>query len=121
MNSSITTDAPAAPKAPPRMSSMAACASASVVATITPLPAARPSALTTIGAPVASIWAWAEAASVKRAQDAVGAPQASQTSFVKVLELSSRAAAFRGPNTRKPASSTYPQPRSQVVLRGLQL
>jgi hypothetical protein len=51
--------------------------------------------LTTIGAPVASIWAWAEAASVKRAQDAVGAPQASQTSLVKVLELSSRAAAFR--------------------------
>jgi hypothetical protein len=61
------------------------------------------------------------AASVKRAQAAVGAPQASQTSLVKVLELSSRAAAFRGPNTRKPASSTYPQPRSQVVLRGLQL
>jgi hypothetical protein len=33
------------------MSSMAACASASVMATTTPLPAARPSALMTIGAP----------------------------------------------------------------------
>jgi hypothetical protein len=33
------------------MSSMAACASASVIATTTPLPAARPSALMTMGAP----------------------------------------------------------------------
>jgi hypothetical protein len=33
------------------MSSMAACASSSVIATTTPLPAARPSALMTMGAP----------------------------------------------------------------------
>ena len=50
MNSSITTSAPALPNSPPNMSSMAASASDSVMATMTPLPAARPSALTTIGA-----------------------------------------------------------------------
>ncbi len=51
-NSSITTRAPASPNAlPESMSRTASSASASVIATITPLPAARPSALTTIGAP----------------------------------------------------------------------
>ncbi len=51
-NSSITTRAPASPKALPlSMSRTAASASSSVIATITPLPAARPSALITIGAP----------------------------------------------------------------------
>ncbi len=65
MNSSITTSAPAPPKAPPNISSMAASASASSIATITPLPAASPSALTTIGAPCARTWARAASASVK--------------------------------------------------------
>ena len=51
MNSSTTTSAPASPKPPPNIMSTAASASASVIATTTPLPAARPSALTTIGAP----------------------------------------------------------------------
>ena len=52
-NSSITTRAPALPKAlSASMSVIAASASASVIATITPLPAARPSALITIGAPL---------------------------------------------------------------------
>jgi hypothetical protein len=50
-NSSITTRAPASPKALPESMSHGVSASASVIATITPLPAARPSALTTIGAP----------------------------------------------------------------------
>ena len=51
-NSSITTRAPASPKAlPESMSRTASSASCRVIATITPLPAARPSALTTIGAP----------------------------------------------------------------------
>ena len=49
MNSSITTRAPAAPNRPPSMSSMAASASARSSAMTTPLPAARPSALITIG------------------------------------------------------------------------
>ncbi|MCY1460815.1 hypothetical protein D9M71_784040 [compost metagenome] len=51
-NSSITTREPASPKAlPASMSRTASSASARVMATITPLPAARPSALITIGAP----------------------------------------------------------------------
>ena len=51
-NSSTTTRLPASPKAlPASMSRMASSASCSVIATITPLPAARPSALITIGAP----------------------------------------------------------------------
>ena len=52
MNSSITTEAPAAPKRlPDSMSRTASIACATVSATITPLPAASPSAFTTIGAP----------------------------------------------------------------------
>ena len=55
-NSSITTQAPAwlcfTPKAlVVSMSSMAWCACSKLVATTTPLPAARPSALTTMGTP----------------------------------------------------------------------
>ncbi len=62
----MTTREPAEPmRLPTSMSSIAACASASVCATITPLPAARPSALITIGAPFASTCACAAAASVK--------------------------------------------------------
>ena len=49
MNSSMTTDM--SPKAPSKMSSMAAWAWSTVSATVTPLPAASPSALTTMGAP----------------------------------------------------------------------
>ena len=104
MNSSITTAAPAAPWAPPNISSMAACAAWTVSATTTPLPAASPSALTTIGAPWAVTWARAEAALSKRAQAAVGAPAASQISLVKLLEASSWAAAAEGPKARIPAS-----------------
>ena len=51
-NSSTTMDAPDAPNAPSHSAARAAeSASSTVVATTTPLPAARPSALTTIGAP----------------------------------------------------------------------
>ena len=51
-NCSITTREPASPNLlPASMSSIAAKASSLVIATITPLPAARPSALITIGAP----------------------------------------------------------------------
>ena len=45
----MTTSLPALPKAPSKQASIAASASARVVAMVTPLPAARPSALTTIG------------------------------------------------------------------------
>ena len=44
---------PGLASAPPSMSSMAPSASATLAATTTPLPAASPSALTTIGAPSA--------------------------------------------------------------------
>ena len=51
-NSSITTRLPALPKAlPESISRTASSASCNVIATITPLPAAKPSAFTTIGAP----------------------------------------------------------------------
>ena len=48
------------------MASTAASASATVAAMMTPLPAASPSALTTIGAPRSRMKALAFAASVKR-------------------------------------------------------
>jgi hypothetical protein len=51
MNSSITTSAPAAPKLPENMSTSAFVAWLSVSAMMTPLPAARPSALMTTGRP----------------------------------------------------------------------
>src|ERR671932_375444 len=52
----MTTASPAAPKAPEKHASTAASASSRVAATVTPLPAASPSALTTIGAPLARTW-----------------------------------------------------------------
>ena len=56
MNSSMTTRAPLCPKALSSiMERTAAFASSAVCATMTPLPSARPSALTTMGAPCASI------------------------------------------------------------------
>ena len=119
-NSSITTrasppfctapsDAPAAVS--PSIQSIASCASLSVVATTTPLPAAKPSALITIGTPFASTCACASAASVKLTYSAVGMPWRCMKSFAKAFELSSRAAAWVGPKMRKPRArntSTMP-------------
>jgi hypothetical protein len=48
-NCSTTTVSPALPRLPANMASMAAIASSAVGAMTTPLPAARPSALTTMG------------------------------------------------------------------------
>ena len=62
----MTTSLPALPKAPAKQASMAASASARVVAMVTPLPAASPSALTTIGSFCPARYALALAASVKR-------------------------------------------------------
>ncbi len=45
----MTISAPAAPNAPPKQASIALSASPLVSAITTPLPAARPSALTTMG------------------------------------------------------------------------
>ena len=56
-NSSTTILRPASPNARPEsISPAAASASSSECATTTPLPAARPSALTTIGAPCPRMW-----------------------------------------------------------------
>ena len=52
MKSSITTAAPEAPNDPEKQSITASSASSTLMATVTPLPAAKPSALMTIGAPV---------------------------------------------------------------------
>ncbi len=65
-NSSITTRRASSPgPLPASMASIAPWASAGISATTTPLPAARPSAFTTMGAPFASTHAWAPAGSEK--------------------------------------------------------
>ena len=67
-NSSITILRPASPNARPESnSSTAASASASDCATTTPLPAASPSALITMGAPCSRTWAAASAGPVNSA------------------------------------------------------
>ncbi len=102
MNSSITTRAPSPSR---KIASSASSASGTVAATVTPLPAARPSALTTIGAPSASTQARAAAGSVKVWPAAVGAPQAAQISLVKAFDASSRAASRPGPERRDAAGA----------------
>ncbi len=68
----------------------ACSSSASVLQTMTPLPAARPSALSTHGARGSS------------RSRAVGTPAAAITSFANRFEPSIRAAAADGPNTEIP-------------------
>ena len=96
-NSSITAEAPGAEK----IASRAASAVARSVATVTPLPAASPSAFTTIGQVVLHAHRRApRSQSVKRRYSAVGMPASRQRSLVKPLEPSSCAAAFEGPKAR---------------------
>ena len=103
MKSSIKTRAPGVPGAvSENMWSMARCASASVVATTTPLPAASPSALMTIGAPLRSRQACAASASVKVSEAAVGIWCRAMKRLAKSLELSSCAAARVGPKIFSP-------------------
>ena len=85
-SSSTTTSPPSA-----RARTSAASASSWVRQTNTPLPAARPSALTTQGARASSRTA------------AVGTAAASSTSLAKAFDPSMRAAALLGPNTATPA------------------
>ena len=62
-NSSITIRCPASPKAlPANISFIAFSASVCVMATMTPLPAARPSALITIGVP--TLWRYSSAGAI---------------------------------------------------------
>jgi len=105
MNSSTTTVRPAAPNASSsRQSRMAASASGSVAQIKAPLPAARPSALTTNGPPSSRQKRRAASASWKARKRAVGMPYRAIKSFAKALELSRRAAAWLGPKTDTPAS-----------------
>ena len=92
-NSSITT-----------RSQPAAWASASSreSVTMTPLPAASPSSLTTYGEPSSSSAAAASSGVVQTRAAAVGTPAAAITSLANALEPSSRAAAPLGPNTGMP-------------------
>src|SRR4029450_2968169 len=114
-NSSSRMVVPASPWTPPtRAASTAARAAACSPVTVTPLPAASPSALTTQGGPKSSRAATARAGSVKVAERAVGTPAAAMTSLANALEPSIRAAAAVGPNTGRPRarnSSATPETR----------
>ena len=108
-NSSITTRAPPALWLTPSvlsnsMKSTASWASCSVMATTTPFPAASPSALTTMGEPLASMYWCAASASVNVSNSAVGMRCRCIKALLKALELSNWAAAWVGPKIRKPLS-----------------
>ena len=87
--SSMTISRPACPK---RHSTRAASTARHAVsrseAIVTPLPAARPSTLTTIGAPRSAMKALAATGSRKRRCAAVGMPASAQSCFMKLLEAS---------------------------------
>ena len=75
-----------------------------VMATTTPLPAAKPSAFTTIGAPVLAMNCFASSASKNTPYAAVGILYFFIRSLANTLDPSSWAAALDGPNTGIPAS-----------------
>src|SRR5687768_11259622 len=104
-NSSTTTRAPASPRVLRVIIwSIAACASATLAATTTPFPAARPSALTTIGAPRLVTKAFASSALSKVLCSAVGILCRAMKLLAKSLDASSCAAARLGPKIFSPAS-----------------
>ena len=106
---------PAAPNFPADNMALAASrASPGASATTTPLPAARPSALTTQAPSLESMCARAASSSVKLRASAVGMPCRCIKALAKCLEPSSAAAALEGPRQGKPAavnSSTTPATR----------
>src|SRR5579883_2031069 len=98
MCSSTRISAPAAPNTRwVSMASIAASASASVPATVTPLPAASPEALITTGAPSSRAARRASSARVCRSARAVGTPALRISSLANTFELSTAAAAAVGP------------------------
>src|SRR5688572_15591296 len=104
-NSSTTTRAPASPRLLRVIIwSIAPCASATLAATTTPFPAARPSALTTIGAPRLVTKAFASSALSKVLCSAVGILCRAMKLLAKSLDASSCAAARLGPKIFRPAS-----------------
>mmetsp|Transcript_3933 Transcript_3933/g.8488 ORF Transcript_3933/g.8488 Transcript_3933/m.8488 type:complete len:276 (+) Transcript_3933:246-1073(+) len=99
-NSSTTISFPAEPNlAPTNISSTASSASWTSMATITPLPAAKPSVFTTIGAPLDFMYAFAASTLVNFAYSAVGMLYFAHKSFINDFEPSKRAALLLGPNT----------------------
>ena len=86
-------------------SAWAIAASRSLV-TITPLPAARPSALITYGAPKASMALSTSAMVWHSRASPVGTSAAAITSLAKFFEPSRAAAAWLGPKTAMPTSRT---------------
>ena len=108
----MTTQSPATPNCRSSIASrIAEYACSRVCATVTPLPAARPSALTTIGIGQVSRCALAPSKSVKVSDIAVGMAQSAMSDLAKALLLSMRAASLVGPKASSPASvkaSTMP-------------
>src|SRR6266850_1370440 len=104
-NSSITTSRPASPKRPANIECAAACAASMESAITTPLPAARPLALTTSGARWLRSHAGSKLSRVKVAEFAVGMRCRRRNSLAKALEPSSRAAAWLGPKHFSPRAA----------------
>ena len=104
-HSSRTTRAPASPNARSSMAArMAASAAAASGATTTPLPAARPSALTTTASPNSPrrTTSMASAAEWQTRYRAVGTPCRDMNTLANALLVSSCAAARVGPNSGRP-------------------
>ena len=112
--SSMTISRPACPKRhSTRAASTARHAASRSAAIVTPLPAASPSTLTTIGAPRSAMKALAATGSRKLRCAAVGMPASAQSCFIELLEASIAAAAEVGPNAAIPsASSASTSPRT---------
>ena len=104
--SSMTTRAPLSPKARSSIALFtASTASSRVMATTTPLPSARPSALTTMGTLALSTYSSAASASSKTSYAAVGMPYFFISPLAKTLLPSIMAARFSGPKQGMPSAS----------------
>ena len=92
----------------------AASASARLSVTVTPLPAANPSAFTTHGPPDPRMWAPAASGSSNDHDRAVGTPWRAITALANAFEPSRRAPEAVGPKARIPlalSASTAPATR----------
>ena len=88
------------------MALTAAAASFGVSGTMTPLPAARPEALTTGTSGLEARWARAASGSPNTSAAAVGIPLSIRNPLQWTFEASSRAQAARGPKAATPAASS---------------
>ena len=97
--------------------SIAASASSDVIATTTPLPAAKPSAFITIGAPSAFTYSWASAALVKVAYFEVGMLCRTMNCLAKSFEDSNCAARCVGPKIFNPAVFLSSEGKNDEIKR----